>query len=83
LRTTESIAPVGAVAVGSSLVVFVVVYLAVFGAGTYYALYLMSRSPEAGKIGEDWLTRSAGITPGLAMGRGRGKSAREEDRHGN
>ncbi|HEV7417635.1 MAG TPA: cytochrome ubiquinol oxidase subunit I [Tianweitania sediminis] len=67
LRTVDSAAPLDAAAVGSSLVAFVVVYFAVFGAGTYYILRLMSRPPvfdeprlqdvAPGPI------RTAGITP--------------------
>jgi cytochrome d ubiquinol oxidase subunit I len=83
LRTSESAAPIEAAAVGASLVVFVVVYLAVFGAGTYYALVLMARAPGAGKTGDDWLTRSAGITPGPAMRQALERPTAEEDSHGN
>jgi cytochrome d ubiquinol oxidase subunit I len=83
LRTSESAAPIEAAAVGASLVVFVIVYLAVFGAGTYYALVLMARAPGAGKTGDDWLTRSAGITPGPAMRQARDRPTAEEDSHGN
>jgi cytochrome d ubiquinol oxidase subunit I len=83
LRTAESAAPVEAAAVGASLVAFVVVYLAVFGAGTYYALVLMASAPGAGKTGDDWLTRSAGITPGLAMRHIKDRPAPGEDSHGN
>jgi len=82
LRTSESAAPIKAAAVGASLVVLVVVYLAVFGAGTYYVLLLMAHSPGAGKIGDDWLTRSAGITPGPAMRHRLGRPTAKEDSHG-
>ena len=36
LRTADSLAPVDAPAVAASLVAFIVVYFAVFGAGTFY-----------------------------------------------
>jgi len=67
LRTSESASPIDAAAVGTSLVVFVLVYFVVFGAGTYYALRLMGRPPAAGRAEESWLTRTAGITPGPAL----------------
>ncbi len=70
LRTTESVSPVEAAAVGTSLAVFMLVYLAVFGTGTVYVLKLMSKTPRLGEEERPWLTRSAGITPGPAMGGG-------------
>ena len=67
LRTADSVAPLDAPAVATSLVAFVIVYFAVFGAGTFYILRLMSRPPVydeprladvvAGPI------RTAGTTP--------------------
>ena len=56
LRTADSVAPVAAPAVAWSLIAFVVVYFAVFGAGTAYLLRLMAqlppRAPEAAPIQE-------------------------------
>ena len=69
LRTSESVSPIGAEAVGTSLVVFFFVYLAVFGAGTLYVLRLMADTPKHAEDAGPWLTRSAGITPGLAFER--------------
>ncbi|SPH18629.1 Putative cytochrome bd menaquinol oxidase subunit I [Defluviimonas aquaemixtae] len=46
LRTEESVSAVDASAVGMSLIAFVVVYAALFGAGTFYALRLMSHRPR-------------------------------------
>nr|WP_166179993.1 cytochrome ubiquinol oxidase subunit I [Altererythrobacter segetis] len=67
LRTRESMSPLGAPAVATSLLAFVVVYFAVFGVGIWYILRLMHRPPQeqeprlkdvdAGPI------RTAGITP--------------------
>jgi cytochrome d ubiquinol oxidase subunit I len=70
LRTAESLSPVSAPAVGTSLIIFIVVYFIVFGAGTFYLLRLMRRPPvssddhdlDTGPI------RTAGITPGFAQG---------------
>ncbi|OEE67800.1 cytochrome D ubiquinol oxidase subunit I [Enterovibrio norvegicus FF-33] len=46
LTTAESVSPIDASAVGASLAVFVVVYFAIFGAGIYYLLKLMRKSPS-------------------------------------
>lgn len=65
LRTSESVSPIAAEGVAASLAAFVVVYFAVFGAGTFYLLRLMAKTPdpeEAGlQAGE--ITHAAGITP--------------------
>jgi cytochrome d ubiquinol oxidase subunit I len=67
LRTADSVSPVEAPAVASSLTAYVVVYFAVFGAGIFYLFRLMRRPPGTGPgIEEIGLTRSAGITPGPA-----------------
>ena len=67
LRTSESIAPVAAPAVAASLIAFVVVYFALFGAGTYYIFKMMNKPP--GGVGPVPGTplRAAGTTPALAM----------------
>ena len=65
LRTADSAAPLAAPAVGASLVAFIIVYFAVFGAGTFYILRLMSKSPHVGEetLAEtiDAPVRTAGI----------------------
>jgi cytochrome d ubiquinol oxidase subunit I len=67
LRTSDSAAPLDAAAVGASLVAFIVVYFAVFGAGTYYILRLMNRAPARSeprlKDVTNSPTRTAGTTP--------------------
>lgn len=45
LRTVDSASPVDAAAVSMSLAAFVIVYFCVFGAGFFYLLRLMSKSP--------------------------------------
>ncbi|MEY8842479.1 cytochrome ubiquinol oxidase subunit I, partial [Cribrihabitans sp. XS_ASV171] len=45
LRTADSLSPVEAPAVSSSLTAFIIVYFFIFGAGTFYLLRLMSRAP--------------------------------------
>ncbi len=64
LRTFDSHSPLAAPAVAASLVAFVVVYFAAFGAGTYYLLRLMAK-PPAPHEEEPPRTpqRAAGITP--------------------
>jgi len=64
LRTSDSLAPVAAPAVATSLVAFIIVYFFVFGAGTFYLLRMMSKAPGTPKPGlNDGPLRSAGITP--------------------
>ena len=69
LRTAESAAPLDAAAVGTSLVAFIVVYFAVFGAGTFYIMRLMSRPPVFDeprlKDATKGPLRTAGITPAI------------------
>lgn len=48
LRTTDSLSPVDAPVVATSLIAFIVVYFAVFGAGTYFILRLMGKPPLEG-----------------------------------
>ena len=64
LRTSDSLSNVDAEAIGASLIAFIIVYFLVFGAGTFYILRLMWKSPE-GDTGDlnDGPTRAAGITP--------------------
>ncbi|KIN60678.1 Cytochrome bd ubiquinol oxidase, subunit I [Sulfitobacter noctilucae] len=66
LRTSDSLAPVAAPAVAASLVAFIVVYFFVFGAGTYYLLRMMNKSPGTLKLGlRDGPIRTAGTTPAM------------------
>ncbi|WP_050605900.1 cytochrome ubiquinol oxidase subunit I [Ruegeria sp. 6PALISEP08] len=48
LRTSDSLSQVDGPAVAASLVAFIVVYFAVFGAGTFYMLRLMGKPPVEG-----------------------------------
>jgi cytochrome d ubiquinol oxidase subunit I len=72
LTTAQSASPLEAPAVGASLIAFVVVYFAVFGAGTFYVLRLMGRPPQAEAEEERGPTRAAGITPVYAYETRRG-----------
>jgi cytochrome d ubiquinol oxidase subunit I len=69
LRTSDSLSPVAAPAVGASLVAFIIVYFVVFGAGVFYLLRLMRRPPETSDNLEldEGPTRAAGITPAAQL----------------
>jgi cytochrome d ubiquinol oxidase subunit I len=68
LRTSQSVAPLDAPAVASSLLAFVVVYFTVFGAGIWYLLRLMHKPPQAGELGLDGAPiRTSGVTPAPAI----------------
>lgn len=63
LRTSDGVSPIDALAVGTSLAAFAVVYFVVFGAGIYYLLRLMGQPPRADEPGPqgDAPLRAAGI----------------------
>ncbi|WP_406857972.1 cytochrome ubiquinol oxidase subunit I [Alsobacter sp. KACC 23698] len=69
LRTAESVSPLQAPAVASSLVAFVLIYFAVFGMGVLYILRLMAHAPHPGEPGLDRgkPLRTAGVTPAPAI----------------
>jgi cytochrome bd ubiquinol oxidase subunit I len=46
LRTSDAVSPVSAQQVGTSLLIFIVVYFLVFGTGIYYMLKLMAKGPD-------------------------------------
>ncbi|KAA9009868.1 cytochrome ubiquinol oxidase subunit I [Histidinibacterium aquaticum] len=63
--TAEAVSAIAAPAVGASLIAFIVIYFAVFGAGVIYLLRLMAHPPEKGETGpesEPGPIRSAGLT---------------------
>ena len=64
LRTSDSLAPIAAPAVATSLIAFIIVYFFVFGAGVFYIMRMMSKPPGGGgrELSKGPL-RSAGITP--------------------
>ena len=49
LRTIDSVSPIDAPAVATSLIVFIVTYFFVFGAGTYYIFKQFSINPDSDK----------------------------------
>jgi cytochrome d ubiquinol oxidase subunit I len=76
LRTAESASPLAAPAVAASLLAFIVIYFAVFGAGVMYILRLLARPPLPHEPPLPPLpVRTAGITPAPAVEAG---AAREE-----
>jgi len=67
LTTAASASPIETPAVTTSLLAFIVVYFIVFGAGTFYLLRLMGKTPERGGDADELgPIRSSGITPGPA-----------------
>jgi cytochrome d ubiquinol oxidase subunit I len=73
LRTADSVSPVAAPAVATSLAMFAVVYFVVFGAGIWLLLRLMRVPPHPAQEGprDDVPIRTAGITPAPSVGSGR------------
>ncbi len=69
LTTADSVSGIDAAAVGASLVAFILVYFALFGAGTFYILRLMNKPPHPGEEGlpPDEPLRASGIMPAPAM----------------
>jgi cytochrome d ubiquinol oxidase subunit I len=69
LRTSQSVSGIDEVAVGASLIAFIVVYFTIFGAGTFYILRLMNKPPHRGEEGlpPDEPVRAAGIMPAPVM----------------
>ncbi|QIK78499.1 cytochrome ubiquinol oxidase subunit I [Sphingomonas piscis] len=68
LRTEDAVSPIAAPGVTGSLIAFVIVYFAVFSAGTLYILKLMAKPPHPGEsdpLGAP--IRTAGITPSPAV----------------
>ena len=67
LRTADSVSPISAPGVASSLALFAVVYFVVFGAGIMIILRLMAKPPLPGESGPDanLPIRTAGIHPGI------------------
>ena len=80
MRTAEARAPIDAPAVATSLLVFVIVYFLVFGAGTIYILRLMKHAPHHGETAPAQAPiRSAGITPSSSIRRRSQESDLEPD----
>lgn len=66
MRTSESASPLDAPAVGASLMAFIIVYFFVFGAGVFYIIRLMRKTParnDKDKTLLDGPIRTSGLTP--------------------
>jgi cytochrome bd ubiquinol oxidase subunit I len=70
LTTAQSASPLAAPAVAGSLLAFIAVYFAVFGAGVFYILRMMSHGPEPHEpdLAKGKPVRAAGITPVAGLG---------------
>ncbi len=53
LRTADAVSPLSAQQVGTSLLIFIIVYFLVFGTGVYYMLKLMAKGPDIGDQAAD------------------------------
>ena len=67
-----AVSPIATPGVTGSLIAFVIVYFAVFAAGTWYILRLMAHPPAEGEAAPARLPiRTAGITPAPAVEEGK------------
>ena len=68
LTTAQSVSPIATAGVATSLIAFIIVYFAVFGAGLFYILRLMSHRPMAGEPDHpaEGPIRAAGVMPAPA-----------------
>ncbi len=75
LRTAQSVSAIDAPAVGASLLGFIVVYFSMFGAGIFYILRLMRKTPEeaAPDLPPDEPIRAAGIMPSPVIAAAKGE----------
>jgi cytochrome d ubiquinol oxidase subunit I len=53
LRTADAASPLSSQQVGTSLLIFIIVYFLVFGTGVYYMLKLMANGPDVGEQAVD------------------------------
>src|ERR1700678_1184811 len=53
LRTADAVSPLSSQQVGTSLLIFIIVYFLVFGTGIYYMLKLMANGPPVGDQAAD------------------------------
>ncbi|HYZ34139.1 MAG TPA: cytochrome ubiquinol oxidase subunit I [Crenalkalicoccus sp.] len=80
VRTAESVSPIGAPAVATSLVLYITVYFVVFGAGIWYLFRLFGNPPllQERAAETEPPIRSAGITPGPSVDPDRVRQARPQ-----
>ncbi|SFE18643.1 cytochrome ubiquinol oxidase subunit I [Roseivivax sediminis] len=80
MLTAEASSPLDAGAVGASLLAFIVIYFAVFGAGVGYLFKLMGKTPERAPYEEDidyGPLRASGIVPGVQQEAPKGGNDRQ------
>ncbi len=68
LRTADSVSPVGAPAVATSLIAYAIIYFIVFGAGVFYMFRLMKKPPQDAEPDvedDEGPIRTAGVTPAM------------------
>ncbi len=81
LRTSDSLSPIDAAAVAASLIGFIIVYFICIGAGTFYILRLMNKSPNAPNIGFNvGPMRSTGISAAGQIFASDGKTKMSEEK---
>ncbi|MFU8815787.1 MAG: cytochrome ubiquinol oxidase subunit I [Pseudomonadales bacterium] len=81
LRTADSVSPIELPAVAASLAAFIIIYMGVFGAGTFYLIRLMRQDPTDVSFAPPLADEFAGA--GLAMGAARTTSRRETEEESN
>jgi cytochrome d ubiquinol oxidase subunit I len=69
LRTADSVSPLAAPAVGSSLIAFIITYFMVYAAGLIYLFRLMAQPPLQGEEGPsgELPAHASGITPAIGV----------------
>jgi cytochrome d ubiquinol oxidase subunit I len=75
LRTYDAASPASAGEVATSLIVFIVVYFIVFGAGTFYILRLMGKGPEDPQSEDEPAAPTRAAGPGQRPRSGEGFSS--------
>jgi cytochrome bd ubiquinol oxidase subunit I len=65
LRTADAVSPLSSQQVGTSLLIFLIVYFLVFGTGSYYMVKLMAKGPEVGDQGAKVPGEVGPSAPGL------------------
>lgn len=72
VRTADAASPIDAPGVAGSLLGFIVVYTVIFGAGSFYLIRLIKRSPdiEVERPTDKGPLRTTGVAPGPALEKG-------------
>ena len=82
LRTKDAVSPIDALAVGASLLAFIIVYFFVFGAGVLYIMRLMKRDPAEQYPGHRNLPHGMTATAGEATPTGSVEGHRDLNKKG-